>query len=334
MSAARNIDWRLSPLNRATNETSFLEFCDSISPLSDERIHRFLNDCKSVGDDVALRSIIFPSERKRLTNLKDEIFLSSLYNANYQNKSLCELVDIGRSNSLHLSEDEVHEIFKLTLQRLKSKCYLGLRRGRITGSTFKNCSTANLDDPSVVIINRVICPIKNSSLISTTKYQIRNKKKAIERYLSQALLTHNDFVHTDCGLIINPNLPYFAASPDGLIYCSCHGDGCLEIICFDIDELDTLDDFLTRKPNNMFNKIGDEYTVERSHDLYYRIQLQINVNCSNYCDCIVWTEHKYFVVTIYADTDFWRVQVEKASQFHERVIMPELLGKFFTRQKG
>lgn len=336
MSAAKDIDWRFPNRERASYETSFIECCNSINHLSDQRINQFLEDCHSNGDDAALRSIIFPSEKKRLTNLKDETFLSNLYNENYREKSLRVLIDIGTANykSLTLSESEVREIFRITLPRLKSKCYLGLRRGRITGSTFKSCCLENVEDPSIVTIKRVICPMKDAGLIPSLRYRVQNKKKAINKYISQAELKHDDFVYSECGLIINPNLPYFAGSPDGLLHCSCHGDGCLEVNCLNITEIDTLDDYLTRKPNNMFNKCGDQYAIERSHELFYRIQLQINLNCSKYCDCIIWTPQKSIIVKVFADTNFWSVEMGKALKFHEHVIMPELLGKFYTRKKG
>lgn len=240
MSAAKDIDWRFPIRERATNETSFLEYCDSISPLSDERINQFIKKCQSDGDETALRTILFPSERKRLTNLRDEIFLASLYTENYQKKSLNELVDIGKSIPLNLSEDEVNEISVLTLPRLKSKCYFGLRRGRITESTFKNCCVTDVKDPSIVTIKRVISPTKNLDAITNMKYRIQNKKKAIQQYINQAVLKHEDFTYTECGLMINPNLPYFAASPDGLAHCACHGKGCVQIKCFNIPEIDTL----------------------------------------------------------------------------------------------
>lgn len=86
MSAAKDIDWKSQTRERATYETSFLEYCESIGPLSDERIDQFLNKCHSVGDDTALRTIIFPSEKKRLTNLRDEIFFSKSLQRKFSEK--------------------------------------------------------------------------------------------------------------------------------------------------------------------------------------------------------------------------------------------------------
>lgn len=60
------------------------------------------------------------------------------------------------------------------------------------------------------------------------------------------------------------------------------------------------------------------------------VQLQINVIRLQYCDIVIWSEQKAIVVRVNPDTDFWNDTMEKALTFHEQVIMPELLGKFFT----
>lgn len=335
MSAAKDINWRLPNRERTSNESpSFLEYCDSLTHLTDEKINQFLRKCQSDGDDTALGTILFSSEIRRKTNLRDEIFLASLYNENFQNKTLYELVEIGKSFSLRLSEKEVQEISKLTLPRLKSKCSLALRRGRINGSNFKNCCVPNYNDPSITTIRRIITQNNNLDHVPTIKYQIQNKKKVIQQYMKTAFLNHDDFVYEECGLIINPDIPCFVGTLDGLVSCSCHGDGCVEVKCVNIHDSVELDDFLTRKPNNIFNKCGSKYSLEESHEFFYKIQLLINLNNSKYCDCIIWSPNEAFVVRVYADTEFWKVAMEKAIVFHEQVIMPELLAKFYTQNKG
>lgn len=334
MSAAKDIKWSFPSRERAATESSFLEYCESIPHLSDERIKEFLLECHSVGDETALGTILFSSERKRRTNLRDEIFLSSLYNDNYCDKSLNELLEIARTIPLKLSEDEVKEISKLTLPKLKSKCYTGLRRGRITGTNFKACCVSNVGNPSMVSIRGVINPTKSLHHLPSIKYQMINKKKAVKQYITNGFMNHKDFVYTECGLTISPHMPCFAGSPDGLVSCSCHGNGCVEIKCINIYDPIELEDFLTRQPNNIFNKLGDRYSFEETHELFYRIQLNININDLQYCDCVIWTPQKVFTVQVFANTYFWTLEMYKALTFHELVIMPELLGKFYTQKKG
>lgn len=177
MSSAKNITWRFPSHERTTYESSFLEYCDTFNNLSDETIDQFLLKCNAVGDDTALETLYSTSEGKRKTKLRDEIFLASLFNQDYQSKPLAELVEIGKSMSLNITNHEVNEICNITLPRLKSKCSVGLRRGRISGANFKNCCVTNVKDPSISTIRRVINPIKSLDFVPSIQYQVRNKKK-------------------------------------------------------------------------------------------------------------------------------------------------------------
>lgn len=101
-----------------------------------------------------------------------------------------------------------------------------------------------------------------------------------------------------------------------------------------IQEPEALDEFLTRKPNNILNICDDKYSLERNHEFFYQVQLEINLTDLSYCDCVFWSPQKSFVVTVQADIDFWKVAVVTGINFHEQVVIPELLGKFYTNRLG
>ena len=42
---------------------------------------------------------------------------------------------------------------------------------------------------------------------------------------------HSDFKISEVGLVLHLLYPFLGATPDGLVSCSCHGDGTLEIKC-------------------------------------------------------------------------------------------------------
>lgn len=51
-----------------------------------------------------------------------------------------------------------------------------------------------------------------------------------------------------------------------------------------------------------------------------------------YCDFVVWSpSNELFVERVQFDAEFWHFHSEKSAQFHKKVIMPELLGKYFTQ---
>lgn len=335
MSSVRDIHWRYpSPSQEhRTTETNFQKYCNSITPFSDDRIDEFIKKCHSDGDMTALGTIVIPSDARRKTNIKDKIFLASLYNVEYERKSISQLIEIGKLISLNVSDDEVKEISRITLNKEKSKFYLGLRRGRITGSNFKNCCVTSIENPSLTTINYMINPRKLDN-VPSIKYRNKNRKKAIERYIRTAMSNHENFVYNQCGLIINPNLPYFVGSPDGLVSCSCHGEGCVEIKCLTILESGGSFEVLTQKPNNILNKNGNLHCMEKSHEFFHQAQLQINLVGSKYCDVVFWSSKEPLVIRVEPDFDFWEIAMNKALTFHEQVVMPELLGKFYTKHTG
>jgi len=330
MSSVKEINWKYTSKERKTHETNFLKYCDSITPFTDERIDQFIKKCLADGDSTALGTIIVPSEMRRKTNIKDEIFLASLYNAKNKSKSLSQLIEIGKSISLNVTNDEVKEISKITVNKEKSKFFVGLRRGRISGSNFKSCCVTTVENPSISTINYMMNP-RHLDNVPCINYQIKNRKKALQKYMRQVIPEHENFEHNQCGLIINPRRPYFVGSPDGIVSCSCHGKGCVAIKCLKVLESGGSFEVLTVKPNNILNRTGEIYFLERDHELFYQVQLQINLISLKYCDVVFWSPQDILIIRVHSDIDFWESAMHKALTFHEQVIMPEILGKFYTK---
>lgn len=330
MSEAVNIRWKSNLSEQKADKSNFRLYCDSLTHLSDERILQFIEKCNSEGDTTALETIIFPEKIIRKTNIRDEVFLGSLYNEAYQNKGHGELVDIGKAMSLNITNGEVREISHSTLPHLKSKCSVGLRRGRVTASQFKNCCEASVDTPPISIIQQLINPT-NLDDVPSVKYQVKNKKIALHQYKIIAKSEHDEFRYNMCGLIINPRIPYFAGSNDGLISCECHGNGCLEIKCLKVMESNSSFEVLTNDPYNILKKHGSKYALERSHEFFYQIQFQINLIGLKFCDLVLWSPMELLLMRVEPDLSFWEKAMNKALTFHEKVVMPELLGKFYTK---
>lgn len=266
MSSAKEINWKIDSDERKTHQTNFFQYCNSILPLTDERIDEFIKKCHSDGKSTALGTIVMPKEMRRKTNIKDEIFLSSHYNDENKNKCLFELIDIGKSISLNITADEVKEISRITLNKEKSKFFVGLRRGRIAGSNFKSCCVANVASPSLTTINYIMNP-RNLENVPGITYGIKHRKKALQDYMIEAMIEHENFEYSSCGLIINPRLPYFVGSPDGIVSCSCHGKGFVALKCLKLLECGGSFEALTVKPNKILNQIGNTYVLEKDHEI-------------------------------------------------------------------
>lgn len=337
MSSVQNIQWTSSSslieptTTPQDSEPTFRAHCESLTAFEDEDVTNFLNLINSAGQESVLRTLLYPNEIRRASTIRDEVFLASLYSLDNIDKTLYELIEIGKEINLQITDEELKEVARLTVRKNKSTSWLALRRGRVTGSYFKDCCITNVKTPSITTVNRIINPIKNMDRIPSIKYQRKNKSKAVNCYLKQALFEHHEnFEYKESGLIINATYPYFAASTDGLVSCNCHGKGCVEVKCYKVLEFGGSFDILTRKPKNVLNKMGDNFSMEQDHELFYKLQMQIHLCEVEYCELVIWSPVNTLILRVDADTEFWNKAKEKSLKFHQEVIMPELLGKFFT----
>ena len=64
------------------------------------------------------------------------------------------------------------------------------------------------------------------------------------------------------------------------------------------------------------------------------MQIQCQLFSSNriYCDFILWTKKEIHIERIFPDDEFWHSKVvDHAQPFFMRAILPELLGKFYSK---
>ena len=66
--------------------------------------------------------------------------------------------------------------------------------------------------------------------------------------------------------------PFLAATPDGVVSCSCCGEGLLEIKCpfkYRNSQPASIED-----ESFYLHKVGSEVTLDKKHDYYYQVQGQ------------------------------------------------------------
>ena len=59
----------------------------------------------------------------------------------------------------------------------------------------------------------------------------RDHQDALKSFNIQEAMNHTDYKITRCGLFVDNNKPYIAASPDGMFSCKCHKGYVIEIKC-------------------------------------------------------------------------------------------------------
>ncbi|XP_060075799.1 uncharacterized protein LOC132555468 [Ylistrum balloti] len=140
---------------------------------------------------------------------------------------------------------------------------------------------------------------------------------------------HENFSVRDSGFVISEKYPFIGASPDGIASCDCCGEVCIEIKCPYCKRDSVIKDSLDS--NFCLEKHGDQLRLKKTHQYYYQIQRQLFVCEKEYSDFVVWTNVDYHAERIDVDQELCKEIVKKSSTFFLRAILPELIGKLYSR---
>lgn len=179
---------------------------------------------------------------------------------------------------MNISIDECRKIAELTYKQASSREWFQYRAGRITASRFKSVCRTKIEKPSMSVVKAICCPLSSRFSTATTIYGCKHEKVALEMYKSHMLLTHENFEVSEVGLIINPQYPYFGASPDGGCSCDCCGLGSIEIKC-PLCVKDLTFNELSKKIGTAADSEGTMH-LKQDHQYYYQIQMQMAVTAT------------------------------------------------------
>ena len=61
--------------------------------------------------------------------------------------------------------------------------------------------------------------------------------------------------------------------------------------------------------------------------------MQCQLMCTKlpFCDFIMWTQKDIHIERVYPDESFWITNIDRASLIFKRALMPEIIGRFFSR---
>ena len=123
--------------------------------------------------------------------------------------------------------------------------------------------------------------------------------------------------------------PYIGASPNSLAECSCYGKGTVKVKCPYCVRDKEIPERL-EKVSCMENVAG-KIQLRKSHQYYYQIQTQVFVCNVDYCDFVIWTEEGLLHDRMEPDHALWDEICERATGFFKRAVLPELVGKYFSK---
>ena len=309
----------------------------NVLELTEEQLSSFLKKISEIdpgsNNPPAVLTILAPFNNKYVVdaNKMYSSDLRSIFKNENLKLSLKELQQKSEAIVFQLTDDQCENIKKDTVQQANSKLWYKYRAGRITASVIKRCCKTNLKKPSMSLIKQIVYPEKMKFVSKATAWGCSHEKVAKETYVKMRSKQHTNFQVRDSGLILNSCYPHLGASPDGIVYCDCHGYGCLEVKCpyclRDASPEEVVE-------GASFLKKDTKAELDKNHSYYYQVQTQIFLGEFKYCDFVAYTQKCLFIQRIFGDKSFWEEILETATNFFKIVILPELLGKGWTRSSS
>ena len=230
---------------------------------------------------------------------------------------------------IKVTEEEAEYLSKATQLQSESLLWFQHRCGHLTASKFLPPGRTKVESPSQSLIDDVLQnkpPPKTAAL----SWGIECEEVARKQYEELAKARHTSFMLQKTGLHVNPLYPHLGASPDGLVTCSCCGDGVLEIKC----------------PYSLRHTAPDQSsgylipTIEglklsTTHRYFYQIQGQLAICNKMYCDFVCWTPKGIHLERISRVDEVFLSIKPKLDDLFVQVILPQILtGKMQVNKPG
>ena len=154
--------------------------------------------------------------------------LTDLYKPANLTSSYYELLKQADETIVTASEQQCKVAERMTRDQANSRLWFRLRAGRVTASRFKSICCTDPASPALSLIMGVCHPSNHFKTTATT-YGCHHERDALYQYERTAQRHHSQFSVATSGFFLSHEHPYFGASPDGMVSCSCCGPGICEV---------------------------------------------------------------------------------------------------------
>ena len=148
-------------------------------------------------------------------------------------------------------------------------------------------------------------------------------------------MSHLNYQTMKCGMFVHQDFPWLHGTPGFLSVCDCCGESCGEVKCpFCLDGVH-FESYAT-KPNSCLETVDGEMCLKLKHPYYYQVQQQLFTTNKGFCDFVLRgftdTEAAFIQKRIVPDECDWNHVLPKLSQFWRYCLLPEILGRWYTRR--
>lgn len=259
-----------------------------------------------------------------LTDLADEACFNMAHEELLQH---CHYV----ADSIAVSPQQAEIVELATRKQSADKQWFSFRSGRVTASRLKRVCRTQLSKPSVSLVKDICYPANHAFYSKATQWGCDHEQTARQQYCDLMNDTHENFAIRESGLSLHPDMPFFGATPDGIVSCDCCGEGILEVKCPFCKRSLHLAEAADDGKFCLQTTTDGTLHLKEAHQYYYQIQMQIAVCQKDYCDFVVWTEQDLHLERVEPNPEFWTNASNMATCFFKDVLLLELVGKYFSR---
>jgi hypothetical protein len=213
-------------------------------------------------------------------------------------------VDVDLDRSLFIE--------KSTRLQSKSNFWFAQREYRLTASMFGTfCRLRSTTDPVKTFMQK-----RKYFTTKSVRHGLNYESQAFAKYCEQMKCDSSSV-----GLIINPDIPYLAVSPDGLVKVQDQLR-LVEIKCpYSLFQRKSKIKDQLKEKNFYLSQTKDGIKLKETHDYFYQIQGQLNVAQIQTCDLVVFVPPNDIVI----------VHVEKDAAFFRQKMLPKLAQIYFEK---
>ncbi|XP_013415512.1 uncharacterized protein LOC106177314 [Lingula anatina] len=332
--SATKMKRRLDAVITEDSPTAPLQKKQITTPPSDSRLTNFFAKLSQGTSRPAILSIVPEHSEQFKPNIMTgqyPLVLTELYNKDTNDMSYSEVLTLCDGVNISVTKAQAEKVEHMTKAQARSKHWQRFRAGRVTASNMGDVCHTNPASPSVSLITNICYPNRRSFSSEATTWGRSQESVALEAFMTQECGAHSDAYLTECGLIISTENPHIAATPDSLFHCSCCGVGVVEVKCPYVKK-DCTPQEAAEDRSFCLRKCEDgTLQLKKNHKFFYQVQTQMAVAQVECAFFVVWTKKGIHVERILFDTDFWNNILAKANHVFRKAILPELVGKFFTR---
>ena len=164
------------------------------------------------------------------------------------------------------------------------------------------------------------------------KHGCQHEKDAVNSFREIASRQHQDLRFFKSGLVLSSKYPQLGASPDALANCKCCEPNPVEVKCPFSARNSSIEDASYFK-NFCLKKKSANFSLDKNHKDYFQCQMQMALLESKFRFFVVWTHKETYIEKFCFDEEFWRQNYLEVQDFCQQVLLPELLGKYYTKKK-